>query len=231
MNAISRLRSAESAALEGRHAEALEGFLWFHHLALAEEPALRGVRLSFALRSWLDLARDYPPAMAAFREIRDHNTASLRAGTLDWGLFKDVVAFNEALAEEDLTYRLFCHVAEHSPEFASSCARVAMPALVKSCDYVRARSYIANPEETVRRLAEELAEDVRSSRAAPTPQQQQALLEAHVHIYVDGVSRLAKIVAEAGEPERATELLSLSLDKIDEREVRDAVRQKITGNP
>jgi hypothetical protein len=49
MNATHRLRAAESAAREGRYAEALEGFLWFHHNALAEEPALRGVRVRDAV--------------------------------------------------------------------------------------------------------------------------------------------------------------------------------------
>lgn len=229
MNPIDRLRAAELATEQGRHAEALEGFLWFHHHALAERPSLSGVRLSFALASWLDLAHDYPPAMAAFQQLRDDNTARIRAGALDWDLFHEVVAFNEALGEEDLTHRLFCDIAAQNPEFAARCARVATPAMVKARDFARARSYIADPEAAVGRLATTLAEDATAARTAATPELQQARLEAHIHIYADTVGMLAKIVRGTGEPDRATGLLALALERVDDPEVRSAVRDKING--
>jgi len=62
------LDSARDNARNGRHAEALEDFIWFHDNALKHAPNLRGVRSSFALLYWHDLARGYPPAGAALHE-------------------------------------------------------------------------------------------------------------------------------------------------------------------
>jgi hypothetical protein len=71
MGARERFAAARLAAREGRHQEALDGLLWFHHHALEEQRSLRAVRLSYALYEWLDLGRVYPPARQALEDVRE----------------------------------------------------------------------------------------------------------------------------------------------------------------
>ena len=47
----------------GRYELALEKHVWFHENALTFRPSLAGVRLSYALDDWLQLAARYPPAL------------------------------------------------------------------------------------------------------------------------------------------------------------------------
>src|SRR4051812_29867743 len=65
MNASERLHSGRTATHEGRFEEALSQFIWFHEHSLEEDRAYLGVRLSFALSYWMELAERYPPARAA----------------------------------------------------------------------------------------------------------------------------------------------------------------------
>ncbi len=129
MKARERLQAGRAATHEGRFEEALLHFLWFHDHALLEDPAFAGVRLSFALGYWLELAEQYAPAIDAFRARRDAKIASLKAGQLDRSLFHDVEAMSERLQEDEMTATLFDLLHERSPEFARACSRIAVPML------------------------------------------------------------------------------------------------------
>src|SRR5262245_14212562 len=72
------LAEAQADARAGRNADALAKHLWFHNNALKIQSTLYGVRLSFALGSWMDLAMQYPPAMQALTRTRDQAGARLR---------------------------------------------------------------------------------------------------------------------------------------------------------
>lgn len=75
MHPTEALTRARAAAAAGRHAEALRDLLWFHEHALDLEPSLYGLRLSFALGAWKDLADVYPPAMAELRAAKRRGEA------------------------------------------------------------------------------------------------------------------------------------------------------------
>jgi len=68
---------------EGKHQKALDRFIWFHENALEHDPAMYGVRLSFALRYWKDLGEVYPPALEALVKIRDEKEKQLQLGKGD----------------------------------------------------------------------------------------------------------------------------------------------------
>jgi len=51
------LDKAEEYKREGKYAQALERQIWFHKNALKYAPAMRGVRLSFALGVWIELGQ------------------------------------------------------------------------------------------------------------------------------------------------------------------------------
>ena len=101
------LERARTARLEGRYEDALRDHLWFHENALAVEPGLAGVRLSFALRDWIYLAEQFPLARRALQGLRDRDTERMLNGGESRELFRDIVAINSALGEERATQDLF----------------------------------------------------------------------------------------------------------------------------
>lgn len=100
MDPRARLSAGQLAAREGRYEEALREYVWFHDHALDHEQSLYGVRLSFALSYWMDLAKEYPEARKKLEDIRDRKTATLAAGGGDRALFHDVRSINWALGQE-----------------------------------------------------------------------------------------------------------------------------------
>jgi hypothetical protein len=160
LNARERLQAGRTATYEGRYEEALDHFLWFHDHALSEDSAYVGVRLSFALGYWLELAEHYPPALVAFRARRDSKLAILRSGQLDRGLFHDVEAMSERLQEDELVAEIFNEFHQSAPDFARTCASIALPLLVRTQRFGLARQYMPDPAARVRELSRELVRDV-----------------------------------------------------------------------
>ena len=126
---LDRLHAALSAADAGRHEEALQEYIWFHEHALELEPALYGVRRSFALAYWADLGKRYPAARDALVDTRDRKVASLRLGLRFRDSFRDVAAINHYLVDPACTANLFATLANTDDAFACQCAVDALPAL------------------------------------------------------------------------------------------------------
>jgi hypothetical protein len=72
------LNGAQDDAQAGRYADALAKHVWFHENALKYQPALYGVRLSFALSYWAQLGDAYPPALEKLKSIRDETAKKVR---------------------------------------------------------------------------------------------------------------------------------------------------------
>jgi len=230
MSAEDRLKMARDAAEAGRYAEALEGYVWFHHNALKENYELRGVRLSFALSYWMDLAGVYPPARQALKEIRDEKVSSLIHGADDLQLFKDVESINQYLGNAEATYDLFCAVNERNREFARECARVAMQSLVMARDFQLARSFIADPALEIQERAQNFAENMKYANGIDNEQRRSASIDAFMHNYVDFLKQLFTILAGAKSGENIDALTESAIVQITDLEVRERIRQKIHHN-
>jgi len=224
MNARDRLNAAKISAREGRFAEALSEYICFHEHALEEEPALRGVRLSFALGYWMELAGQYPPARAALQSIRDEKTRLLKDGAEDWELFKDVSSINETLSNDEATYDLFCLINSRNPAFAAQCARLATPALVKAFDFKLARSFISDPDQAIQQLASGFNKGIERANRSSTSERKVNITNAEVRIYAEDVKQLIQIVGGAGEWERADALAEYAISLVGSSEMQDAVR-------
>jgi hypothetical protein len=94
MDPSERLNSARKAARDGRYEDALNEYVWFHDYALEFNPDYCGVRLSFALTYWAELAMVYPKARSVLREIRDRNAEAILTGVPNQQLFQDIVRIN-----------------------------------------------------------------------------------------------------------------------------------------
>ena len=143
------LSEARDDADAGRLAVALAKHVWFHDRALEYQPGQYGVRLSFALGGWKDLADEYPPALAALKAARDRAEADAGDDPVivpfQANPFHDAVALNAALGEEARTVALFTKLDAGNPPLAARFADLARPALIRAERYDLAGKYV-DPE-------------------------------------------------------------------------------------
>ena len=124
-DARNALAEAKAFARSGEYEKALERHEWFHANALACDEALRGVRLSFALSDWAELAAVYPPAMKSLCALRDSGVAALAGADASAAIFHDVVAIHRTLGQSEETVLLFKKLDAENPELAKACFRYA----------------------------------------------------------------------------------------------------------
>jgi hypothetical protein len=226
MNARDRLDQARRWALEGRHEEALDEFVWFHRHALEEDAALRGVRLSFALDWWLQLGEAYPVARTAYDATRQAKVDRMMSGAFDRRLFNDVHAMNVAAGDELSTYHLFLRLRELSPGFAADCADIALPAIAHAGDTALARDYLPDPEPAVEWKASQLNDDVARAREEPEDRRR-ILLDAFATLFAEDVRLLRDVLRHAGDQAGAEALRQRALALVADDDIRDAIRAKL----
>ncbi|MGP1347888.1 MAG: thioredoxin family protein [Phycisphaerales bacterium] len=98
-SASERFQRARALMHEGKHAEALEQFIWLWDEGAKAGPAFVGVRLSFMISEIETLCAEHEPARAAFAARRDALGATLEKRALDRTVVMDFVALNEALGD------------------------------------------------------------------------------------------------------------------------------------
>lgn len=135
-----------------RYQMALAKHLWFHKNAVKNEPALAGVRLSFALSSWHDLGVQYPPAMTALVAVRDEAQDSVRLGNGVFEAMMDFRSLNDVLGERAHTRDLFVALDQSDPERARKIFRLAVPALVTTREYELCGKYLQPRQDLARAI-------------------------------------------------------------------------------
>lgn len=148
------LREAQADARAGNFEVALSKHIWFHENALALRESLTGVRLSFALSSWLELAEKYPPAMEKMKQIRDQTEERVRDQSqtrVRFDNFHDVVALNRTLRQEERTAEIFRWLDVIDEEDAKRMFIVATPALIKQKAFELCGKYI-DPKRDLSRI-------------------------------------------------------------------------------
>jgi len=227
MNAQERLHAAHLGTLEGKYAEALSEYVWFHHYALAEQPSLYGVRLSFALAHWKDLADVYPPALAALLEVRDDKTRRLVSGELDRELFHDTEAINQYLGASSETSKLFESIDRDAPEFARECSDLAFEALVESGKFSLAAKYLRDPVGRVAKLAERLNNDV--ARIPERPRSKSPRYRAYTWNFALDLRTIVAILSGAGRGADAAECRARAFAILKPWYVRKAVERALVS--
>jgi len=225
MNANDRLQAARTAMTDERYEEALAHVLWYHDHSLAEDRSCAGVRLSFALHDWLELAERYPPALAAFHARRDAKAADLRAGRLDRDLFKDVAAMGGMIGQDALVADLFSELHEAYPAFACQCAPIALPFLVRTGRFALARHYLPDPVLHMRQRAGELVRDVAGSVSRPAITAPR--YRAEVRNFVDDLQDVLRILRATGAHALAEETRQEALMQLEPEALRKAVSRRL----
>lgn len=168
------LHSAVDDRRHGLFEQSLAKFVWYHHHALEHKPTQSGVRLSFALGYWLELARKYPPAHDAFIRARDDTEQAFRQNPSDVNLFRYLAAMNYQLGDGMRTADLFLAAASQIQGHAQPLYRVAEPYLVAAGQFSACAPFL-EPTTRMEHAAEsyhrlKTAEESRPNVRFPIPE-------------------------------------------------------------
>lgn len=225
LDASQRLLRARELAQTGRYAEALREHVWFHQHALGEIPSLVGVRLSYALFDWVDLAKAYPPALTKLKSIRDATTRKLFGKNGSFELFHDIASINECLEDTGATYQAFCRLDAEQPALAKRCRYVAMPAIAAAKDFGLARRYWPSPEDELLEASEWFNKDiVRHHKMPPTTAPR---LDTFVSVYCNRIRLLMQIAEGLGHDETADLIKEWAIALVNDQPARRRVITKL----
>jgi hypothetical protein len=133
---------AKMDMMMGHYEDALAKQLWFHHDALKVEPAMYGVRLSFALSDWKQLADVYPPAKVKLIEARDEAEKKVTNGENLVPSFHDVASINSVLGEHQRMVALFKTLETKDAASAAQVFDLARPDLIKAGEIQLCGKYV-----------------------------------------------------------------------------------------
>ena len=217
----SDLNEARKLAKEGKYEEALQKHIWFHEES-KQSPGMGGVRLSFALYSWIKLSEKYPPAKKALFDIRDKDEQALLDGTGDFGNFLDLFAINKYLKEEDNTYKTFKALHDKYPGIAKRCYRVVKGLLVDKKEYQICGKYMIEPikeYERIKDMRELNLSMMRSKSKLDTPRMRQYTDDS----FIKETCQLIEILMGLKRNSEAEEIQKRALEYFDHEKIRNAI--------
>ncbi|MFO1487449.1 MAG: protein kinase [Verrucomicrobiota bacterium] len=242
------LQEATALREAGRYEEALQRHLWYHEHALEVDRAQLGVRLSFALSDWMELARRYPRAWQALVEVRDLKTNQLLSGRGYSELFQDVAAINGELQQDDSSVQLFKTLETSNPKLADQCYFYIQDELVKRGEYAtcvrhlgdaqqrfeniqRTRSVTRNFEDRNAATRKEMTERYRSMAKTNSAFQsladhyeQSASAPPHAdRRFVDQTRQLIEILVGTSRRAEAEEIRDRAIAVVDDSRLKSAV--------
>lgn len=229
MNAHERLWNAVKVSREGCHEEALQEFIWFHHHALEEDPALYGVRRSFALGLWTELGKAYPKALDALRSTRSDKAEALLRGEGGPELFLDIAAIDAQFGDTAPTYALFLRLTNAFPDLAQQCERHALPAIVDAQDYALAARLMPAPEPLVCQRARGLEQDINAIKHASFTRAPTRW--ACICNYVEEIKRLVTILSGSQQHAEGARIKALAIGLIKSPSVRRDVEATFIKRP
>lgn len=115
----SRMNHALALSLQGRHAEALEHYLWCYDHGLASDESFAGVRDTFLLDEIERLGRVHPPAASVLTERVHRFAAQILEGTASDRDLLDYLALSTRLQLQSDVLELFDRLAEKGASAAA----------------------------------------------------------------------------------------------------------------
>lgn len=165
------LAEAQDLAAKGRYEEALQRHIWYHNHALEYDRGQSGVRLSFALSSWMELARKFPKARQALVEIRDRDQREFIEGAGYFDLFLELSSINRTLQEQDETVAVFKAILKKDPDLAKQCYPIVEDLLVQKQEYSVCLGFIPDAQARFRSMRDELERMLAINRLPAAPGQ------------------------------------------------------------
>jgi hypothetical protein len=158
---------------EERYAEALARAEWFYDQATAIDPSLVGVRRSFFLSDFVDLAEVFPPAREALAK-RQEEARRLALEALSADAFLDFHAICTKRGEVGAALEVFAQLRQQAPDVAAAVVRAVAGDLARSGQWEVLNEYLPDPlgalheilGEVIRSLAEPASSEMREADLA-----------------------------------------------------------------
>lgn len=210
----------------GRYELALAKHLWFHEHALKHQPSLYGVRLSFALAYWFELAEKFPPAMDELRDARDRAATRFHKSGYDRSDFHDFVSLNRTLGEEARTAEAFKALDRMNSRAAHRVYRLAEPSLVRASEYKLCGKYL-DPDtqfaSAVRLYQHDRRLEAQRAHAEDRPP------ETARPSFVNRITTLVSLLVQNARREEAQRIADAALRELDDETFRNALAEALTG--
>jgi len=216
------LTRAEQLGREGGHdEEAEQDFVRFFTSSRGVDD-MRGVRVSFCLGYWLDLAKKYPPAMTDYLAIRDEDGRRVRDVEGDRQLFEEYASMNDTLKEGEKTYALFMEIDRADPARAKSLYddNLVQTVLADHHEYALCSACIPDAEAAFGRIEDHrklLLDEVQRH-----PQGSAGLVKLADVDFVKKSRELIGILAAAGRTDEAAKVRREALAVLDVPEIESA---------
>ncbi len=218
---VKHFHELEALTEKGNFEEALTKHIWFHE-ASRKFSGMGGVRLSYALDLWLDLAQKYPPAMKALVDLRNNYRELLLKGLGTFDNFHDLSAINQVLGESDNTYSVFVEIHKNYPEHAKRYYHVAEDLVVKMKAYDICAAYITDPIEKYSRIQH--MHEMNVSLAKKDPDMDNDEFNEYTNeSYTTEVCRLLEVMIALDKKTTAQTIQRMALEYTDNEAIRNAI--------
>ena len=219
------LEEARTDTKAGRYETALAKHVWIHEHALEVKPAFYGVRLSFALAYWRELAQEYPPALTKLKEIRDAARANVVAGKNVRESFHDMASINDHLGEHETTKEVFEALVEKDQNAAREVFELALPSLIKGKAYALIDDYIS-PKSDFSRFRERY---LQGKQLANEPRFGARHLEFVNKKFANDSTTLVAILAVNDRKPEAEEIAALAREEWNDETFHKALDEALQG--
>lgn len=223
------LREAEADTRAKRYDRALAKHVWYHDHALEFDQGQTGVRLSFALSSWLTLAEQYPPALVMLRQARDAAGQRAVAGGERLGAFaafQEFAALNDKLDERAETRKLFETLDQLAPEQAAAVFGIARRSLIDAKAHALLAKYVS-PKSDVAQMKQMLA--LNQKMAKENNQFGPELVRFARQTFISDAATLVAILAVNGRKAEAEEVAESVRGSLDDRAFHGALDKALEG--
>jgi len=213
-------RELGALAEAGKYKEALDKHIWFHE-ASKEFSGMGGVRLSYALDLWMDLAGKYEPAMDGFLALRTSLQEKLFEGVGDSGDFHDLSAINQTLGDSEDTVRVFMTLHDQFPDQAKRVYHIAEKLLVENKYYDVCAIYLVDAKKKYAHIQHmhEMNVDI----ANKNPDMGDEFDQYTKDSYVSEVCQLIEILVALKRNDEAADIQRSALTYFDDEAIRIAV--------
>lgn len=201
----------------GKHDEALLRHIWFHENALKHDRGMGGVRRSFALTEWNELAQVFPPALVALVSTRNATAQEIEKSGGTFDLFQDVAAIDCTLDQRANTVKLFAKISEKFPAKAKRYWIVAKDAVIGEKDYDLAKKHMGSAESEF--------EDLKTSHEMmmkALPKELLAKVKSSMErSFVDDTLQLIEVAKATGDEKGAEEVRKKAVEVVDDPRLQD----------
>lgn len=222
------LEDAHHDTVAGRHEEALQKLLWFHRNALRIDSSLSGVRLSFALAFWMNLADVFPPALDMLVATRDDGAERIKSGEGSSELFREVEAISRRLGELSRVYDLFLFLVGEDVELATDCFPYAEQSLSQHEDWDLFMRFVGDLSERVRARTGRLEQDLRKAAGRKKTDSRLVQRWAAIRNCAQGHILLLRGLRSQHRTDEASRLRRLMVDIIGNEAIREEMDEELS---